>query len=72
MKLADWFEIPNADGSRKRKDEFARDIGVTPQIISAYCAGRMWPSRKRMEEIVRHTNGAVTADDFLAPRESAQ
>ena len=65
MKLSYWFSIPNADGSRRRKDEFAAAIGVTPQIISAYCAGRMWPGRERMEAITRETSGEVTANDFL-------
>jgi DNA-binding transcriptional regulator YdaS (Cro superfamily) len=65
MKLSDWFAIPNADGTRRRKDEFAAAIGVTPQIISAYCNDRMWPGRERMEAIVRETAGEVTANDFL-------
>lgn len=65
MKLAEWFDLPNPDGSRKRKDAFAKDIGVTPQIISAYCAGSMWPGRKRMEKIIEVTEGAVTANDFI-------
>ena len=65
MKLSDWFAIPNADGTRRRKDEFAAAIGVTPQIISAYCNDRMWPGRERMEAIVRETAGDVTANDFM-------
>ena len=65
MKLSDWFAIPNADGSRRRKDEFAAAIGVTPQIISAYCNDRMWPGRERMEAIARETAGEVTANDFM-------
>lgn len=72
MKLADWFNIPNADGTRRRKDAFAKDIGVTPQIISAYCSGRMWPGRDRMAEIIRATEGDVTANDFLRPTEDAE
>jgi hypothetical protein len=65
MKLADWFEIPNPDGSKKSKAEFAARIDVTPQMISAYCADRMWPGKERMEAIIRETAGAVTANDFL-------
>jgi len=65
MKLADWFEIPNSDGSKKSKAAFADSIGVTPQMISAYCADRMWPGKERMEAIIRETGGAVTANDFL-------
>ena len=65
MKLSDWFATPNADGSRRRKDEFAAAIGVTPQIISAYCNDRMWPGKERMEAIARETGGDVTANDFI-------
>lgn len=73
MKLADWFDLPNSDGSRKRKDAFAAKIGVTPQIISAYCNDRMWPGRERMAAIARETDGAVTPNDFLdMPSEAAQ
>lgn len=74
MKLADWLDLPNSDGSRKRRDKFATDIGVTPQMISAYCSGRNWPTKERMEAITRETGGAVTANDFIdmQPAEAAQ
>lgn len=67
MKLADWLKIPNPDGSRKRRQDFAKKIGVTPTMITAYCkeAGAMWPSREKMAAIVRETGGQVTANDFL-------
>jgi hypothetical protein len=65
MKLSHWLDLPNPDGSKKSKAKFARDIGVTPQMISAYCANRMWPGRERMEAIIRETEGAVTANDFV-------
>ena len=65
MKLAAWFDIPNPDGSRKNKADFASRINVTPQMISAYCAGRMWPGKERMEAIARETGGDVTANDFI-------
>lgn len=63
MKLAEWFETP--EGSRISKAAFADRIGVTPQMVSAYCKDRMWPGRERMESIVRETGGAVTANDFI-------
>jgi DNA-binding transcriptional regulator YdaS (Cro superfamily) len=72
MKLAEWLDLPNPDGSRKRRDEFATRIDVTPQMISAYCAGTIWPSKKRMENIVRVTEGAVTPNDFVKMDEAAQ
>jgi hypothetical protein len=65
MKLSEWLDTPNPDGSRKRRDEFATRIGVTPQMISAYCADRIWPGKERMEAIVKETSGAVTANDFI-------
>ena len=71
MKLAEWFDIPNSDGSRKSKGDFAHRIGVTPQMISAYCS-KTWPSRERMKEIERETDGAVTANDFVHIEEAAQ
>ncbi len=65
MKLSDWLDTPNPDGTRKRRGDFARDIGVTPQMISAYCSGDIWPSRERMEAILRETGGEVTPNDFI-------
>lgn len=67
MKLSEWLDIPKPDGTRKRRDEFAARIGVTPQMISAYCSDRMWPGRERMEAIVRETAGDVTPNDFISP-----
>lgn len=64
MKLSEWLDTPNPDGSRKRRDEFARKIGVTPQMISAYCAETL-PGKTIIREIVRETGGAVTPNDFL-------
>lgn len=72
MKLADWLKTPTEDGSKRSYGAFAKDIGVTPQMISAYCSGRMWPGKERMEAIVRETGGAVTANDFLDVQEAAQ
>lgn len=72
MKLAEWFDTPSSDGSRKSKADFAARIDVTPQMISAYCSDT-WPGKKRMEAIVRETNGEVTANDFIEmPKEAAQ
>jgi len=65
MKLSEWLDLPNPDGSKKRRDEFAARIDVTPQMISAYCAGKIWPGKERMEKIVRETGGAVTPNDFV-------
>lgn len=69
MKLADWLLIPNQDGTKKRRSAFAASIGVTPTMITSYCAGEIWPGRDRMEAIVRETKGAVTANDFISMKQ---
>lgn len=65
MRLADWFKIRNADGSRRLKYVFAEKIGRTPSMVTDYCDGNAWPDRETMEAIVRETGGEVTANDFL-------
>jgi transcriptional regulator with XRE-family HTH domain len=60
MDLADWLKQ-----SGKQKREFAAEIGVTPQMISAYLKGSIWPSKERMKLITQKTEGAVTANDFI-------
>ncbi len=64
MKLSDWLDLPNSDGSRKRRDEFACRIAVTPQMISAYCNGEVWPGKVRQRLIYKETGGAVTPNDW--------
>jgi hypothetical protein len=65
MTLKDYLDIPNADGTRKRKRVFAAAIGVTPTMVTEYAENRMWPRREIMEAIVRETGGLVTPNDFL-------
>jgi 3,4-dihydroxy 2-butanone 4-phosphate synthase/GTP cyclohydrolase II len=66
MKLDAWFEIPNPDGTRKSKSAFAERIGVTPQMISAYCGDDPpWMSRQVFQRIFVATNGEVTPNDYL-------
>lgn len=60
MKLSSYFETTG-----RQKGEFAKAIGVTPQMISAYINGDIWPSKERMKLIVDETGGAVTPNDFL-------
>lgn len=62
MKLSQWFEK-----TRHPKRAFAEDIGVTPQMISAYCKGTIWPKKETMKLIAEKTDGAVTANDFMEP-----
>lgn len=72
MKLSDWLAIPNPDGTRKRKREFAARIGVSPTMVTEYAELRMWPGRQKVEAIVRETQGAVTANDFLSPEATSR
>jgi DNA-binding transcriptional regulator YdaS (Cro superfamily) len=65
MTLNEWLSIPNADGSKKRKNAFAAAIGVTPTMVTEYAEGRMWPRREIVEAIERETGGDVTANDLL-------
>jgi hypothetical protein len=69
MKLADWFNHPNPDGSRRSKGAFATAIGVTPQVISAYCNGDYLPQATRMEVIARETGGDVMPNDWFSINE---
>jgi DNA-binding transcriptional regulator YdaS (Cro superfamily) len=63
MKLDQWLDTPKTDGTKRVRGDFARAIGVTPQMISAYCSGTI-PNKDRMEAIIRETSGDVTANDF--------
>lgn len=66
MKLAEWLkDARESDGRQLRRYEFAKRIGVSPVMITEYCAGNAWPSRDVMVAIERETAGAVTANDFV-------
>lgn len=69
MKLADWLKIPNVDGTRKRRRDFAAKIGVTPTMITEYCEDRMWPRKEIMQRIFDETGGQVSANDFIETQE---
>lgn len=76
MKLDDWLNLPNPDGSKKSRGDFARRIGVTAQMISCYVRDddrRMYPGRDILSRIYVETNGAVTANDFfdMAPTQQS-
>lgn len=65
MRLDAWLRQ-----HRRKRSEFAREIGVSPQLITGYCKGEFWPSRDKAEKIAEVTQGAVTANDFM--REAAE
>lgn len=60
MKLSTYFE-----STGRQKGEFAKAIGVTPQMISAYIKGDIWPSKERMRLITEETGGLVTPNDIF-------
>lgn len=63
MKLADYLTH-----KKLGRSEFARLIGVSPTIVTQWCAGEAWPSADTAERIYRATDGAVTPNDFLAEK----
>lgn len=60
MKLADYLKA-----NKIKRHQFAALIGVSPQMITVYCDGTVWPPRDKMEAILRETAGAVTPNDFI-------
>jgi len=71
MRLTEWFSTPNPDGSTRSKGAFADRIGVTPQMISAYCDGRTVPSKERVEAIYWETGQQVAPNDWYDLQEGA-
>lgn len=69
MTLKQWLAIPNKDGSKKRRRDFAAAIDVSPTMVTEYAEGRMWPRREIMENIRRETKGQVMPNDFLQAAE---
>lgn len=65
MNLADYI---NSKGMKR--SAFAASIGVSPTIITQWCAGDAWPSAEMAMRIIEATDGAVTPNDFLASRVS--
>lgn len=67
MKLADFLKGDSTDPRKPHmtRAAFATLIGASEPSVTAYCNGSVWPSREKMEAIVRVTEGKVTANDFL-------
>lgn len=71
MKLGDWLKgDEEAVPPRRRmtQAEFARRIGASVTLITAYLDGSVWPGGDKMDAIERETEGAVTPNDFLDVR----
>lgn len=66
MKLADWLKSTNT-----RRYAFAEAIGVSSSVVTDYCRDVYRPAPDVMEEIVKATGGAVTANDFLSDEAQA-
>lgn len=67
MNLADFIQSKGM-----RRSAFAASIGVSPTIITQWCAGDAWPSAEMAERIYAATGGAVTPNDFLQARIARQ
>lgn len=72
MKLADYLQGDSTDPRKPfmTRAAFAEAIGASEPLITAYCNGSVWPSREKMQAIVRVTDAKVTANDFLQQHES--
>lgn len=60
MNLRDWLHF-----KRKKRIEFAVEVGVSAGYLSDLCNGRCWPSREVAQRILDATGGDVTPSDFL-------
>lgn len=52
--------------------KFAQEIGVKVETVRRYREGKRTPRPEQMVKIKEATQGAVTADDFMPPREAAE
>jgi transcriptional regulator with XRE-family HTH domain len=67
MTLKDWLAANEMSDA-----EFARRSGIGQRaLVQKYRRGDMRPSIKNVERIRVATNGAVTANDFVAQRVAA-
>jgi predicted transcriptional regulator len=64
----DLIEYLNDQGIKK--SFFAKQIGVTPSSVSAYCKKRRKPNKFIIEKIAILTKGEVTSKDWkdIKPR----
>ena len=60
MTLGDWLKNEKVSVS-----DFATRIGRTAESVRRYVSGDRIPDRETMPLIVRHTDSAVTANDFF-------
>jgi len=60
MTLSDYMAANNL-----RDWQMAEMLGVSRPQVSRYRSGKSYPPKEVAEVLVRVTNGAVTANDFL-------
>jgi predicted transcriptional regulator len=60
MRLADYLSEKNLTHAA-----FASQIGTTQAAVTRYVSGTRVPRRTLLRRIVRMTEGAVTANDFM-------
>ena len=59
MRLRQYFTANNLDIA-----SFAKSIGVSPEAVRLWLAGKRVPRRRLLKRIVEATDGAVQANDF--------
>lgn len=64
MLLRDWLKQNNI-----QRNEFGRQIGVTPAAMTGYCKLDFAPKNRILVKIQELTGGAVGARDFLKDEE---
>lgn len=66
ITLKEWFAILNPDGTRRRRRDFAKAIGVSAGMVTEYIEQRAWPKHKIIRAIARATDGQVMPNSFLS------
>tara|TARA_B100000927_G_scaffold162692_1_gene131079 strand:- start:8079 stop:8300 length:222 start_codon:yes stop_codon:yes gene_type:complete len=61
MNLNEWCDLTG-----KSKKTIARELGgISPRNVFRWASAEIFPKPPELIKIIKITNGAVTADDFL-------
>lgn len=63
MKLREYLRL-----QQKTPEAFGKEIGVSKSAVAMWMRGARMPRREALERIEEHTEGAVTANDFVSRR----
>ena len=67
MKLGDYLD---KNGVTVR--DFAERLGMSPEAVRLYVAGRRVPRQEAMEKIIQATGGKVEPNDFFTNADPAE